>query len=99
MCLRCPASPQTLIMNTFFRLVCLICLVTNALAQTGTELPGPADAQSEREQRRSDLRNALQTQRQPAQAGEVRRQLSPQEREELRQQLRQQPQGVDKARP
>jgi hypothetical protein len=45
------------------------------------------------------LRSALQSQRQPAQAGEVKRQLSPQEREELRQQLRQQPQGADKARP
>ena len=86
-------------MNTFFRLVCLICLAANALAQTGMELPGPPDAQSERDQRRSDLRNALQTQRQPGQAGEVRRQLSPQEREELRQQLRQQPQGADKTRP
>ena len=86
-------------MNTFFRLVCLICLVANAWAQTGAELPGPPDAQSERDQRRSDLRNALQTQRQPGQTGEVRRQLSPQEREELRQQLRQQPQGADKARP
>jgi hypothetical protein len=86
-------------MNTFFRLVCLVCLVANALAQTGAELPGPPDPQSERDQRRSDLRNALLTQRQPAQAGEVRRQLSPQEREELRQQLRQQPQGPDKARP
>jgi hypothetical protein len=71
---------------TFF----LVC-TGHALAQPGAEVQTPQDESVQREQRRAELRNILQTQHQAPVAGEDKRQLSPQEREELRQQLRQQP--------
>jgi hypothetical protein len=80
-------------------LLCLLCFAGAALAQPGTDLSGPNDEQIQRQQRRAELRNALQVRRQPASADEARRQLSPQEREELREQLRQQQNGGDRTRP
>jgi hypothetical protein len=86
-------------MKTILRLACVLLIAGSALAQPGPDSAAPSDEQSLREQRRAELRSALQTQGQAAPAEEARRQLSPQEREELRQQLRQQPPGTRKGRP
>jgi hypothetical protein len=86
-------------MKSILRLVCVLLIVGSARAQPGPESPGPSDEQSLRDQRRAELRSALQTQPQAGPAEEARRQLSPQEREELRQQLRQQQPGTRKGRP
>jgi hypothetical protein len=85
-------SPRSMEIMKFYRwLFFLFCLSGYALAQPGAEVQAPQDESAQREQRRAELRNVLQTQHQAPVAGEDKRQLSPQEREELRQQLRQQP--------
>ncbi len=59
--------------------------MANAWAQ-----PAADGAQAQREQRRVELRSALQVQQGVQKQGDSSRQLTPQERAELRQQLRQQ---------
>ncbi len=84
-------------------LSCFLFLVNCAMAQTPGDVQGEAEPPLPREPRRAELRQALQPQRQPAQATPNRvplRQLSPLERQALRQQLRQQqPQGVGRTAP
>lgn len=84
-------------------LSCFLFLVSCAMAQTPGDVRGAAEPPLPRESRRSELRQALLPQRQPAQAAPNRvplRQLSPLERQALRQQLRQQqPQGAVRTGP
>jgi hypothetical protein len=76
-------------MNKLLRLFFLLALATSGwvLAAPGQEA-GP-EQPSAHEQRRAELKAALQSQRQNS-ARETPRQLSPEERMTLRQQLRQQ---------
>lgn len=81
---------------------CFLFLVNCAMAQTPGDVQGAAEPPLPREPRRAELRQALQPQRQPAQAtpNPVSRRLSPLERQALRQQLRQQqPQGAGRTSP
>ncbi len=70
------------------------CLTAQAWAQAATEAvgapPEPSDRQSQREQRRVELRAALKAQRQAAMRNDEKKLFSEQERAALRQQLSQQ---------
>lgn len=75
------------------------------MAQPGANVQGEGatEPQARREQRRTELRQTLQSQRHPGESmappqGQGGRQLSPQERQALREQLRQQ-QQQDAGRP
>jgi len=71
----------------------LLVVGSAAMAQSADGVPSAAERRALQEQRRTELRQALQSGRQPAQVPRpVPRQLSPQERQALREQLRQQPQ-------
>lgn len=77
-----------------------------AMAQPGANVQGEGvtEPQAQREQRRTELRQTLQSQRQSAESmalpqGQRGRQLSPQERQALREQLRQQQQDAGRTQP
>lgn len=74
-------------------LSCALLAGSAAMAQPADGVQGAVERQALQEQRRAELRQALQSERQPAQGPRPSpRQLSPQERQALREQLRQQPQ-------
>lgn len=77
-------------MKFFYILMAVVFLAGQAMAQAANGAAPKADRQAQHEQRRAELRSALQT---PPSSGEVReagKHLSDQERAELRRQLRQQ---------
>lgn len=83
-------------------LSCFLCLGNCAMAQPGGPAQGAVERQVPHEQRRAELRQTLQSQRQPVQAPprQATRRLSSHERQALRQQLREQPQqGAGRSSP
>lgn len=101
-------SPRGLTLQTMkmYRYLSFLLLFSScAMAQPGDHVQGEGvtESQARREQRRTELRQTLQSQRHsgesmPPAQGQGGRQLSPQERQALREQLRQQ-QQQDAGRP
>lgn len=86
-------------MKFIYSLTFIWLLTGHAMAQPGTEASGVPDSRAQQEQRRTELRSALQAPRKAGELPEPRKQLSPRERSELRQQLRQQQHDADKRKP
>ena len=87
-------------MKFFYILMTVVMLGGQAMAQAANGAGAKADRPAPREQRRAELRSALQTPHPAGEPGEAGKRLSEQERAELRRQLRQQQQpGSDKPRP
>ena len=84
-------------MKFFYILMSVVMLGGQAMALAANGAETKADR---REQRRAELRSALQTPHPSGERGEAGKRLSEQERAELRRQLRQQHQpGNDRPRP
>lgn len=85
-------------MKFFYVLAFMALMGGQVKAQALNEAPRQ-EQKVQREQRRVELRSALQSPHQPDEPRDAKKHLSDQERAELRHQLRQQQQGDGKPRP